>query len=246
MISVVLPAKDEKGNIGPLISEIVGVLATREVFEIIVVDDASSDGTGEEVLAVSKVHNCECKVIRHGVSTGQSTAVTTGVLNAQGQWIITLDADGQNDPADIPALLTAAKNQTAEHFCIAGFRKKRKDTPWVRFQSRFANKLRNALLKDGVPDTGCGLKLFPRHTFLRLPYFNHMHRYIPALVRRLGGAIEVVDVNHRDREAGVSKYNAWNRAWVGIVDLFGVMWLIRRSKIPVIQEIKVNTIKKAS
>ncbi|MGI2258158.1 glycosyltransferase family 2 protein [Shewanella sp. GXUN23E] len=246
MLSVVLPAKDEKGNIGLLIREIAGVLAPSQRFEIVVVDDASTDGTGQEVLDAARDVNCECKLIRHCQSTGQSTAVTTGVLNAEGEWIVTLDADGQNDPADIPAMLKAAARQQNPHFCIAGYRKNRKDTAWKRFQSQVANRIRNALLHDGVPDTGCGLKLFPRETFLRLPYFDHMHRYLPALIKRLGGEVAIVEVNHRDRAAGVSKYNAWNRAWVGIVDLMGVIWLRRRSRIATIETVESHSVRQAS
>lgn len=231
MISVVIPAKDEVGNIGPLMIEICHALQGLTEFEIVVVDDGSSDNTFDEIITTGQQMNCNAHAIRHNASTGQSTAIYTAVHHAKGQYIVTLDADGQNDPADIPAMLALLPNINSPHFCIAGYRKNRKDTAWKRFQSRFANKVRDALLHDGVPDTGCGLKLFPRETFLRFPYFNHMHRYIPALVRRMGGEILISEVNHRDRTVGVSKYTAWNRAWVGIVDILGVMWLIRRSKI---------------
>ncbi|TVL14899.1 dolichol-phosphate mannosyltransferase [Shewanella xiamenensis] len=231
MISVVIPAKDEVGNIGPLMEEICQALQGMTEFEILVVDDGSQDDTFGEVIDTAELMQCNAKAIRHERSTGQSTAIFTGVLHARGKYIVTLDADGQNDPADIPAMLTQLPQIHAEHFCIAGYRKNRKDTVWKRFQSRFANKVRDALLQDGVPDTGCGLKLFPRETFLRMPYFDHMHRYIPALVRRMGGEVFISVVNHRDRQVGVSKYTAWNRVWVGIVDIMGVMWLGRRSKI---------------
>ncbi|MCH1929841.1 glycosyltransferase family 2 protein [Shewanella sp. A25] len=231
MISVVIPAKDEVGNIGPLMKEICQALQGLIAFEILVVDDGSQDDTFGEVMTTAAEMQCNAKAIRHERSTGQSTAISTGVLHARGKFIVTLDADGQNDPADIPAMLAKLTDIQAEHFCIAGYRKNRKDTAWKRFQSRFANKVRDALLHDGVPDTGCGLKLFPRDTFLRMPYFDHMHRYIPALVRRMGGEVVISVVNHRDRQVGVSKYTAWNRAWVGIVDIMGVMWLGRRAKI---------------
>lgn len=237
MISVVIPAKDETGNIGNLVKEIAAALAGQSDFEVVVVDDGSTDATGEEVLQAAADCGCNASVVRHRKSTGQSTAVLSGVLHAKGDWIVTLDADGQNDPADIPAMIAIARTVTNPHFCIAGYRKNRKDTAWKRFQSRVANRIRDALLHDGVPDTGCGLKLFPRETFLRLPHFNHMHRYLPALIRRLGGEIRISEVNHRDRGAGVSKYNAWNRAWVGIVDLMGVMWLIRRGKIAEVERV---------
>ncbi|MFQ6372326.1 glycosyltransferase family 2 protein [Shewanella sp. YIC-542] len=237
MISVVIPAKDEAGNIGPLMDEICQSLQGLSEFEILVVDDGSSDGTAQEVMDTANKNGCNAKAIVHRRSTGQSTAVCTGVRHATGQYIVTLDADGQNDPADIPAMLKLTESIQTPHFCIAGYRKNRKDTAWKRFQSRIANKVRNAMLHDGVPDTGCGLKLFPRDTFLQLPYFNHMHRYIPALVRRMGGEVFISVVNHRDRGAGVSKYTAWNRMWVGIVDILGVMWLIRRAKIAEIERV---------
>ncbi|MGI2194184.1 glycosyltransferase family 2 protein [Shewanella baltica] len=231
MISIVIPAKDEVGNIGPLIEEICQALQGLTEFEILVVDDGSQDDTFGEVMRTAAEQQCDAKAIRHERSTGQSTAISTGVLHARGKYIVTLDADGQNDPADIPAMFAQLPQIQAEHFCIAGYRKNRKDTAWKRFQSRFANKVRDALLHDGVPDTGCGLKLIPRETFLRLPYFDHMHRYIPALVRRMGGEIFISVVNHRDRQVGISKYTAWNRVWVGIVDIVGVMWLGRRAKV---------------
>jgi dolichol-phosphate mannosyltransferase len=159
---------------------------------------------------------------------------------ARGRYLITIDGDGQNDPADMPALLKVARETEAqgEHFCIAGYRKNRQDTEWKKFQSRIANAVRQKILNDQVPDTGCGLKLIPRGTWLQLPYFDHMHRYLPALVLRLGGAIRVVPVNHRARQAGVSKYNAWNRLWVGLVDMAGVVWLTRRGKRPVIAQVR--------
>ncbi|MCG9697970.1 glycosyltransferase family 2 protein [Shewanella sp. Isolate11] len=231
MISVVIPGKDEVGNIGPLMREICQALQGLTEFEIVVVDDGSQDDTFGEVINTAKEMGCVAKAIRHEKSTGQSTAILTGVKHASGEYIVTLDADGQNDPADIPAMFAQLSQIQAQHFCIAGYRKNRKDTPWKRFQSRFANKVRDALLNDGVPDTGCGLKLFPRETFLCLPYFDHMHRYIPALVRRMGGEVYISVVNHRDRQEGVSKYTAWNRVWVGIVDILGVMWLGRRAKV---------------
>ncbi|MCH1926014.1 glycosyltransferase family 2 protein [Shewanella sp. C32] len=240
MISVVIPAKDEAGNIGPLITEIFQALNTLTPFEVIVVDDGSSDGTAAEVVDTANALGCQAKVVIHKQSTGQSTAVWTGVRQAAGEWVVTLDADGQNDPADIPAMLDVAKHINATDFCVAGYRKHRKDTAWKRFQSRIANNIRNAMLHDGVPDTGCGLKLFPRETFIKMPYFNHMHRYIPALVKRMGGEVHISEVNHRDRQIGVSKYTAWNRAWVGIVDILGVMWLIRRAKIAEIKQVETS------
>lgn len=233
-ISVVIPAKDECENIDPLVTEIHQAVNGLLPFEVVVVDDGSTDGTGDVALRTGERLGCEVKCIRHQQSVGQSTAVLTGVRYADGDWIVTMDGDGQNDPADIPALIEIARKIENPVFCIAGYRKERKDTAWKRFQSKVANRVRDALLHDGVPDTGCGLKLFPRQTFLTLPYFDHMHRFLPALVRSHGGEVEVAVVRHRERQRGVSKYSAWNRLWVGLVDLVGVMWLQRRTKVPVI------------
>ena len=236
-ISIVIPAKDERENIQPLVDEIYAALAEQYEFEIIYIDDGSSDGTFEEIVGLKNAGRSKLRVLKHAQSVGQSTAVYSGIKAAKGELIVTLDADGQNDPADIPAMLIKAQQfEVGEHFCIAGYRKNRKDTAWYRFQSRLANKVRATLLGDGTPDTGCGLKVFPKATFLLLPYFDHMHRFIPALVCRLQGEIVVSEVHHRNRLAGVSKYNVWNRLWVGIVDMFGVMWLQRRAKFPKIIE----------
>lgn len=233
-ISVVIPAKDECENIEPLVAEIHQAVNGLLPFEVVVVDDGSTDGTGDVALKTGEKLGCEVKCIRHQQSVGQSTAILTGVRYSDGDWIVTMDGDGQNDPADIPALIERARQIKNPLFCIAGYRKERKDTAWKRFQSKIANRVRDALLHDGVPDTGCGLKLFPRATFLNLPYFDHMHRFLPALVRSHGGEVEVAVVSHRERQRGVSKYSAWNRLWVGLVDLVGVMWLQRRTKVPVI------------
>lgn len=231
-VSVVIPAKNEEENVEPLVTSIVGALHDLVSFEIVYVDDGSNDGTFSELQRLVTQGVNQIKPIRHKVSVGQSTAIHTGVKMASGNLIVTLDADGQNDPADIPNLLKQAMLQTENSdFCIAGFRKKRKDTAWKRFQSKIANKVRSTLLHDGTPDTGCGLKVFPKSTFLKLPYFNHMHRFLPALVRRMGGTIVVVEVNHLDRQHGVSKYNMLGRLGVGLVDMMGVMWLQRRMKI---------------
>ncbi|TNF59922.1 MAG: glycosyltransferase family 2 protein [Burkholderiales bacterium] len=233
-VSVLIPAKDEAGNIGSLVTEIVTALEPVCRYEIVLVDDGSSDGTGEVFLARCRELGARAQMLRHERSCGQSTALATAARHARARYLVTIDGDGQNDPADIPALLAEAGRMAAQgpDFCIAGFRKNRRDTEWKKIQSKIANAVRRRILDDGVPDTGCGLKLIPRRTWLMLPYFDHMHRYIPALVRRLGGGISVVAVNHRHRQAGVSKYTAWNRVWVGIVDMFGVRWLIRRSKLP--------------
>ncbi|MFO6424245.1 glycosyltransferase family 2 protein [Motilimonas sp. KMU-193] len=234
LISIVIPAKNEQGNIGRLITEISEALSplSKMPFEVVLVNDGSTDDTCQEAQTAAAKLSCPLQVITHAQSCGQSTAIHTGVTYAKGKWIVTSDADGQNDPNDIPALVALAEKVNQTHFCIAGHRNKRLDTPWVRFQSKVANKVRQFFLNDGVPDSGCGLKVFPKHTFLALPYFDHMHRFLPALIKRIGGEIVVCPVNHRDRENGQSNYNAWNRAWVGIIDMIGVMWLRQRTKLP--------------
>ncbi|WP_330960134.1 glycosyltransferase family 2 protein [Photobacterium sp. 53610] len=237
-ISAVIPAKDEAMNLPKLLDEVVASLTGLCHFEIVVVDDGSSDNTYSTCEDWGKSHSdILLTIVKHQRSVGQSTALLSAVNQAQGKWIVTMDGDGQNDPADIPALLEAAAQQQQSHFCIAGFRHNRQDTEWKRFQSRFANAIRQAVLKDGVKDTGCGLKLIPRETYLALPYFDHMHRFLPALIRRLGGEVAVVQVNHRGRWGGTSKYNALNRAWVGLVDMMGVVWLSRRARNPLIEKI---------
>ena len=236
-VSVVIPAKNEQDNIAPLVSEIVSALQDTCNFEIIYVDDGSTDGTAVTIENIASQSTFSLRLIKHKFSVGQSTAIYTGVSHARGELIITLDADGQNDPKDINAMLTAASAFGHEDdFCIAGYRKQRKDTSWKRLQSRIANNVRSWILSDDTPDTGCGLKIFPKRTFLKLPYFDHMHRFLPALIKRLGGDIVVIEVSHRDRQFGVSKYNMLGRLGVGIVDMFGVMWLQRRNKRAQIQE----------
>jgi dolichol-phosphate mannosyltransferase len=234
-LSVVVPVKNEAENIEPLIREIVAAVSTLADYEIVYVDDGSTDATLAELKRLA-AELPQLKIVRHQASCGQSTAITSGSLAARFDWIATLDGDGQNDPADIPALLArlrAARPEENLHM-LAGWRANRRDTWFRRFSSRVANGVRSNLLKDATPDTGCGLKVFSRATFLRLPYFDHMHRFLPALVQRHGGRVESVVVNHRPRERGTSKYGLHNRLWVGIVDLFGVMWLIRRARKPVV------------
>lgn len=236
-LSVVIPAKDEQENISRLIAEIYYVLSNYDHFEVVIVDDGSSDCTLRTAASTAHDLGCPIQVVRHATSVGQSMALQTGIRQARGDLIITMDGDGQNDPSDIPLLLDRASAHQSQDFCIAGYRRNRKDTAWKRFQSRVANRVRAALLHDGVPDTGCGLKLFPKTTFLKLPWFNHGHRFIPALVRGIGGEIDVVEVNHRNRLQGNSKYNAWNRGWAGLLDLAGVMWLLHRTRVAQIAEL---------
>lgn len=236
-LSVVVPVKNEAENIEPLIREIVAAVSDLADFEIVYVDDGSTDATLSELQRLA-AELPQLKYLRHQASCGQSTAITSGVQAARFAWIATLDGDGQNDPADIPALLKRlrAAGPAENLHMLAGWRANRRDTWLRRFSSRVANGVRSSLLHDATPDTGCGLKVFSRETFLRLPYFDHMHRFMPALVQRHGGRVESVVVNHRPRERGTSKYGLHNRLWVGIVDLFGVMWLIRRAKLPVVLE----------
>lgn len=233
-LSVVVPVKNEQDNIQPLINEIQQSLQGLVSYEIIYVDDGSDDHSFAVLERLQKAGDIPLRILRNPQSCGQSTAVHLGVSHAAGRLIATLDGDGQNDPADIPAMLEIAKSLADKRdFLIAGYRKNRHDSKWKLFQSRIANKIRASLLGDNTPDTGCGLKLFPRHTFLKLPYFDHMHRFLPALVQRSGGIVKISVVNHRARMAGVSKYGMLNRAWVGLVDIFGVMWLQRRNRMTV-------------
>lgn len=235
--SVILPAKDEAANIGVLLTEIDRALAGHR-YEVVLVDDGSTDNTAEQALITANSMQGSVLVIQHQSSFGQSTALYTALQHTSGEFIVVLDADGQNDPADILSLKRAATEISHRHFCVIGHRQQRKDTAWKRFQSRVANRFRQAVLKDATPDTGCGLKILPRHTYLQLPYFHHMHRFVPALVKRMGGEVKSVPVNHRARLKGVSKYNAWNRTWAGLLDIMGVLWLIYRSRQPQIKSIR--------
>jgi membrane-associated phospholipid phosphatase len=237
-VSVLIPAKDEADNIGPLVAEIAAALNPHIGFEVVLVDDGSSDATGDVFLEQCRRSGVRGQLLRHAQSCGQSTALLTAARHANGRFLVTIDGDGQNDPADIPALIAEARLLTlgGPDFCVAGYRRNRQDTRWKKLQSRIANAVRRRVLDDGVPDTGCGLKLIPRQTWLGLPYFDHMHRFLPALVQRVGGRVSVVPVNHRPRRAGISKYTAWNRLWVGLVDMVGVRWLIRRSQRPLLSD----------
>jgi dolichol-phosphate mannosyltransferase len=235
-LSVVVPMHNERDNVAPLVDEICAALRGRVAFEIVCVDDLSGDDT-LAVLAELGRRVPELRVLRHLSQCGQSTAVRNGVKAARGAWIATLDGDGQNDPADIPKLLAERDRASGEVRLFAGWRVKRNDDIVKRLSSKIANAVRSRLLGDATPDTGCGIKLFDRATFLDLPYFDHMHRYLPALMQRAGFRTVSVPVNHRPRSAGVSKYGMWNRLWVGIGDLRGVAWLIRRSRRSVVEEI---------
>lgn len=235
-LSVVVPVFNERDNIAPLIGEIVAALRGKVDFEIVYVDDASRDDS-RDVLAQAKTTTPELRVIAHVTQSGQSTAIRSGVKAARGAWIATLDGDGQNDPADIPKLIAARDAGAAQVKLYAGWRVNRKDTGSKRWASKIANAIRSRLLRDATPDTGCGIKLIERAAFLELPYFDHMHRYLPALMQRAGWKTVSVPVNHRARSTGASKYNNLNRALVGIADLRGVAWLIRRSRRTGIEEL---------
>jgi dolichol-phosphate mannosyltransferase len=236
-LSVVVPVHDEEDNVAPLIEEIVAALRGKVAFEILFVDDASRDATGDKLRHALDFYP-ELRVLRHAAQSGQSAAIRSGVKAARGSWIATLDGDRQNDPSDIPKLLAARDAGAARTKLYAGWRVDRKDSGSKRRASTFANSVRAWLLRDATPDTGCGIKLFEREAFLDLPYFDHMHRYLPALMQRAGWATVSVPVNHRARPAGSSKYNNLQRAWVGLADLRGVAWLMRRSSRTAVEELR--------
>jgi dolichol-phosphate mannosyltransferase len=227
VLSIVVPVKDEQGNVAALAREIAAATAD-EVAEIIFVDDGSTDGTAEELRKL-KGQIPNFRVIGHNGNFGQSRAVRTGVRAARGDLVVTLDGDGQNDPADIPELLSILRaDNTGKLGLVGGVRVKRQDASNRRFASNFANAFRRRMLKDGASDSGCGLKAFRREAYLALPYFDHMHRFLIALMLREGYQVREVPVNHRARAHGASKYNNLHRALVGIVDIVGVRWLQKR------------------
>ena len=238
-VSIVVPVRNEAGNIAPLVAEIAKALAEQWRFEVVYVDDGSSDGTGAELKRLMTQH-AWLRRVRHKQSCGQSAAVRTGVAAGRAPVVVTLDGDGQNDPAFIPALiraLDAGDPKGPRIGLAAGQRVGRKASGFKKLQSRIANAVRGAVLRDGTRDTGCGLKAFRRDVFLSLPYFDGLHRFLPALVRREGYGIAYVDVVDRPRAHGVSNYGMWDRLWIGILDLAGVWWLISRKKrIPEISE----------
>ena len=231
-ISVVVPVYNEEENVAKLVDEIEAALG-GENYEMIFVNDASTDGTLEKLKSL-KADYTALRPISHRKNAGQSRAVRSGVMAAKGKYIATLDGDGQNDPADIPALYAQITRADApkDLALIGGRRAKRQDSWAKKIGSRLGNGVRRKLLKDQADDTGCGLKVFTRDAFLRLPFFDHVHRYIPALMLREGYKIEFCDVNHRHREFGVSKYTNFGRLMVSIADLRGVMWLNRRARNP--------------
>lgn len=236
-LSVIVPVHDEQENVAPLAEEIDAALGGVVEYEVLFVDDGSTDATFARLLALSDT-NPRVRALRHSEQYGQSTALHTGVVHARASLIATLDGDGQNDPGDIPRLVStlATSDLDASRTLVAGHRVKRRDSRVVRLSSRIANVVRGGILRDETPDTGCGLKLFDRTLFLELPYFDHMHRFLPALVRRAGGSVITVPVNHRARNSGRSHYGVWNRLWTGVIDLLGVMWLTRRAKVATVSE----------
>jgi dolichol-phosphate mannosyltransferase len=236
-ISVVVPVRNEAGNIAPLVAEIAAALQGRD-FEIVYVNDGSTDGTQAELTGLTARHP-NLRQIVHAQSCGQSAAIASGVRAARGEIAVTLDGDGQNDPAFLPKLVDALQAGGDRTGLIAGQRVGRKATGFKKFQSRVANGVRASILRDGTRDSGCGLKCFRRDVFLRLPVFDGLHRFLPALIRREGYDIGYLDVVDRPRAHGVSNYGFWDRLWVGILDLFGVWWLIRRRKrVPQVSEVR--------
>ena len=237
-VSIIVPVRNEADNVAPLIAEIAAALDGRWIYEIICVNDGSTDATAERLLAAMKRRR-NLRQISHRKPSGQSAAVRSGVRAARGAIVATLDGDGQNNPVFLPELISAIERGGERVGLAAGQRVGRKDTGFKKIQSRIANGVRNAILRDGTRDTGCGLKAFRREVFLAMPYFDGLHRFLPALVRREGYEIAYVDVIDRPRHSGVSNYGFFDRLWIGIMDLGGVWWLIRRKKpTPVATEVE--------
>ena len=235
-LSVVIPVFNEADSIRALTDEICAVLGDELDFEIIVIDDGCTDSTSAVLVDCQRTHP-HLRVLRHNACYGQSAAIGSGVRAARYHWIVTLDGDGQNDPADIMRLFRAMDKTTDRVLLVAGQRLSRCDTGLKRLSSRIANMVRGWVLDDNTPDSGCGIKLFARDVYLSLPQFDHMHRFLPALVQRQGGEVISVVVNHRERLGGISKYGVMDRLWIGIIDMFGVWWLKRRSSMPTVSEI---------
>jgi glycosyltransferase involved in cell wall biosynthesis len=236
-VSVVVPVRNEAENVRPLTDEIAAALSGRWSFELIYVNDGSTDAT-ESALTALKSERPWLRQIKHAAACGQSAAVRSGVLAARAPVIATLDGDGQNDPSFVPALLHSFEQGGARIGLVAGQRVGRQSGLRKKLQSRIANTVRGAILRDGTRDSGCGLKVFRREAFLALPYFDAQHRFLPALFRRDGYTIGYIDVIDRPRQHGVSNYGLWDRLWVGILDLAGVWWLIRRRKrVPQVSEV---------
>jgi len=223
-VSLVVPVYNERENVGALVTEIAAALAGRR-YEIVAVDDGSTDGSLAELQRLKHAHP-ELHIVAFEGNAGQSAAFVAGFRAARGRAIVTLDADLQNDPADVPALLAELERSGAA--CVAGYRANRRDTPWRRLQSRIANGVRNWLTAETIRDTGCSLKAFRADAVRALPAFNGMHRFLPTLIRRDGGTVTEVPVSHRPRRFGTTKYGMWNRVFRALRDAFGVRWLLRR------------------
>jgi dolichol-phosphate mannosyltransferase len=239
-VSIVVPVNNEADNVAPLMDEIAAVMSGRFDFEAIFVNDGSTDRT-ETALLQQLASRTWLRIVRHDVACGQSAALRSGTIAARAPIIVTLDGDGQNDPSFIPAAIGLLREGGERTGLVSSRRIGRRDTPSKRLQSRIANRIRAAVLHDGTPDTGSGLKAFPRAVFLALPYFDALHRFLPALVRREGLEVRQLDVIDRPRLHGKTHYGMWNRLWVGILDLAGVWWLIRRRRrIPHVSEVSPN------
>ena len=232
-VSVVVPVMNEEENIEVLLGEILAVMRGKEAFEVLFIDDGSTDKT-PEILAKAVKSTPELRAIRHKVNCGQSRALRTGILHAAGDIVVTMDGDGQNDPKDVPALIEKLRssNRPETLGMVSGQRQKRQDSEIKKYASKLGNGIRQWLLSDGTMDTGCSLKAFRRDRFMRLPYFDHMHRYLPALMQREGFQVEFVPVSHRPRLHGSSKYGVLDRLLVSVRDLMGVMWLQKRARLP--------------
>ena len=239
-LSVVVPVHNESGNIEPLVKELSETFDGVYDYELIYVDDASTDDTVLQLKGLLTT-NPRLRIIEHHVCCGQSTAISTGIKAASYPLVATLDGDMQNDPRDIPLLVDMyMRNQEMGEVMVIGFRSKRQDTAWRRVTSWIANLVRRALLKDNTMDTGCGLKVFKRSFFLSLPYFDHMHRFLPALAMRAGATVLSVPIHHRPRHHGVSNYGSVDRLIAGVVDLIGVFWLVKRFKHPDATEVEIQ------
>jgi dolichol-phosphate mannosyltransferase len=236
-LSVVIPVYNEVESIAPLLDEICSQLDGKLDYEIIVVDDGSTDSTPGVLQSCRQIHP-QLRILRHHACCGQSAAIGSGIRAAAASRIATLDGDGQNDPADILKLYEVLDKSITPGMLVTGYRKHRQDDWLKRYSSRLANAVRAWTLGDATPDSACGLKVFSRDTFLALPQFDHMHRFLPALVQRQGGQVISVEVRHRTRARGISKYGIHDRLWVGIIDLLGVRWLQRRKRRPLVSEIE--------
>ncbi|MEE4108766.1 MAG: glycosyltransferase [Halieaceae bacterium] len=226
---IVIPLHNEAESIGPLLDGIAAATRGSPPGRVVLVDDGSTDDTAATVRAYRDASTLPLVILHSGRRCGQSTAIRAGVQAAEAEWVVTLDGDGQNDPVDIPGVVARLRDHGSVDTLVIGHRVNRRDNWLRRLSSRLANAVRRSILDDGAPDTGCGLKAFHRATYLDLPYFDHMHRFIPALVLQRGGRVESVPVRHLPRKGGRSKYGVMDRLWVGIVDLLGVTWLGRRN-----------------